>query len=183
MNISRSHFPLELVKIIQLIADSHFVAVDLEFSGIAGRRKDRKKPTLQEVYEEVKDAAEKYQVLQVGLTVVHEDLVTGRIPENSDIINRSYLPPCHPDYMPALDLILIPGVKCRLNVVFLNYGLLFSGSYIARPYNFNINPIPASEKLYIERVWSFQSGGNSTQLRGPVPACHSLPLSRSRHTN
>ena len=77
MDISRSRFPLELVKIIQLIADSHFVALDLEFSGIPGRRKDRRKPTLQEVYEDVKEAAEQYQVLQVGLTVVHEDLLTG----------------------------------------------------------------------------------------------------------
>ena len=78
MDISRSRFPLELVKIIQLVADSHFVAFDLEFSGIAGRRKNRKKPSLQEVYQDVKEAAEQYQVLQVGLTVVHEDLVAGK---------------------------------------------------------------------------------------------------------
>ena len=79
MNISRSRFPLELVKIIQLIADSHFIAFDLEFSGISGRRNGREKPSLQEVYEDVKEAAERYQVLQVGLTVVHEDLNTGEI--------------------------------------------------------------------------------------------------------
>jgi hypothetical protein len=77
MDISRSRFPLELVKIIQLIANSHFVAFDLEFSGIAGRRRGRKKPTLQEVYEDIKGAAEQYQVLQVGLTVVQEDLIAG----------------------------------------------------------------------------------------------------------
>ena len=78
MDIPRSSFPLELVKIIQLLIDSHFVAFDLEFSGIAGRRRDRKKPNLQEVYEDIKAAAEKYQVLQVGITLVHEDLVTGK---------------------------------------------------------------------------------------------------------
>ena len=77
MDISTSRFPFELVRIVQLIADSHFVAFDLEFSGIAERRKDRKKATLQEVYEDVKEAAQRYQVLQVGLTVVEEDLVTG----------------------------------------------------------------------------------------------------------
>jgi hypothetical protein len=98
MDISRSRFPFELVKIIQLISDSHFIAFDLEFSGIAGRRKDRKKPTLQEVYKDVKEAAEQYQVLQVGLTVVHEDLVTGGMPENIDIVStssaRQSLPVC-----------------------------------------------------------------------------------------
>jgi poly(A)-specific ribonuclease len=92
MDISRSRFPLELVNIIQLVADSHFIAFDLEFSGIAGRRKDRKKPTLQEVYEEVKDAAEQYQVLQVGLTLVHEDLLTGRMPKSDGIFKLGPLP-------------------------------------------------------------------------------------------
>ena len=81
MDISRSRFPFELVSIIQLIADSHFVAFDLEFSGVAGRRRGRKKPTLQEVYEDVKRAAEQYQVLQVGLTVVQEDLIAGERPK------------------------------------------------------------------------------------------------------
>jgi hypothetical protein len=83
MDISRSRFPFELVSIIQLIAKSHFVAFDLEFSGIVGRRRDRKKPTLQEVYEDVKGAAEQYQVLQVGFTVVQEDLVAGERPTKS----------------------------------------------------------------------------------------------------
>ena len=83
MDISRSRFPFELVSIIQLIATSHFVAFDLEFSGIAGRRRGGKKPTLQEVYEDVKGAAEQYQVLQVGLTVVQEDLIAGERPTKS----------------------------------------------------------------------------------------------------
>jgi hypothetical protein len=94
MDISRSLFPLELVNIIQLIADSYFISFDLEFSGIAGRRKDRKKPTLQEVYEEIKDAAGQYQVLQVGLTLVHEDLLTGRMSKSNDIFKPGHLPLC-----------------------------------------------------------------------------------------
>jgi hypothetical protein len=93
MDITRSRFPFELIKIIDLIANSHFIAFDLEFSGIAGRRKDRMKPALQEVYEDIKEAADQYQVLQVGLTVVHEDLITGKMPENSDLVRRAYLPP------------------------------------------------------------------------------------------
>ena len=78
MDIQKSHFTQELVRIIEHVADSHFVAFDLEFSGVAGRRKalpggKRDKLTLQEMYDDVKEAAEKYQILQVGLTVVKED--------------------------------------------------------------------------------------------------------------
>lgn len=83
MDIQKSQFSQELVKIIEHVADSHFVAFDLEFSGVAGRRKSpqgskREKLTLQEMYDDVKEAAEKYQILQVGLTVVKEDKNAGK---------------------------------------------------------------------------------------------------------
>jgi poly(A)-specific ribonuclease len=79
MDVSNRQFPSELVKILQLIADSHFVALDLEFSGISSRRArgGRSRLSLQQVYEEVKEAAKQYQVLQVGLTVVEEDIQKG----------------------------------------------------------------------------------------------------------
>lgn len=80
MDILSRQFSNELVKIIQLIADSHFVAFDLEFSGIANRRLrgGKSRSSLQQVYEEVKEAAKVYQVLQVGLTIVEEDSQKGR---------------------------------------------------------------------------------------------------------
>ena len=83
MDISRNRFPFELVKIMTIIADSHFIAFDCEFSGVASHRKPRtgagrKKLTLQELYDDLKAAAEKYQILQVGLTVVQEDLENGK---------------------------------------------------------------------------------------------------------
>lgn len=78
MDIQKSQFPQEALKIIQHVADSHFIAFDFEFSGVAGRRKappggKREKLTLQEMYDDTKEAAEKYQILQVGLTIVQED--------------------------------------------------------------------------------------------------------------
>jgi poly(A)-specific ribonuclease len=75
MEVQRSRFHIELVKIIQEVADSHFIAFDLEFSGVADRRRptDGGKLTLQQLYEDNKEAAGKYQVLQVGLTIVKED--------------------------------------------------------------------------------------------------------------
>lgn len=79
MDIPHRQFSNELVKIIQLIADSHFVALDLEFSGISSRRKGRGRSrlSLQQVYEDVKEAAKQYQILQVGLTIVREDAEKG----------------------------------------------------------------------------------------------------------
>ena len=75
MDVLRHQFSNELVKILQLIADSHFVAVDLEFSGISSRRTrgGKSRLSLQQVYEEVREAAKQYQVLQVGLTIVEEN--------------------------------------------------------------------------------------------------------------
>lgn len=74
MEIDDARFPIQCIEIIQEIADSHFVAFDLEFSGVAGRTRSSSggKPTLQELYDAIKGAAEQYQVLQVGLTVAKE---------------------------------------------------------------------------------------------------------------
>jgi poly(A)-specific ribonuclease len=79
MDIPDRQFSNELVKIIKLIADSHFVAIDLEFSGISSRRKGsgRSRLSLQQVYEDVRKAAKQYQILQVGLTILEEDAVKG----------------------------------------------------------------------------------------------------------
>lgn len=79
MDVPIRQFSGELVKILQLIADSHFVALDLEFSGISSRRArgGRSRLSLQQVYEEVREASKQYQVLQVGLTIVEEDAQKG----------------------------------------------------------------------------------------------------------
>lgn len=79
MEVPSRQFPSELVNLLQLIADSHFVALDLEFSGIYSRRTGggRSRLSLQQVYEEVREAATQYQILQVGLTIVEEDAQKG----------------------------------------------------------------------------------------------------------
>jgi poly(A)-specific ribonuclease len=79
MDIPNPLFSNELVKIIQLIADSHFVALDLEFSGIATRRNrgGKSRLPLQQVYKDTKEAAKQYQILQVGLTIVEENAQKG----------------------------------------------------------------------------------------------------------
>lgn len=80
MEISRKEFPFEVVHIIRHITEAHFVAIDLELSGIAPRVQGGNggaKRSLQEVYQEAKEAAEKYAVLQFGLTIVKEDIEHG----------------------------------------------------------------------------------------------------------
>ncbi|OCT49541.1 putative CAF1 family ribonuclease [Cladophialophora carrionii] len=75
MDVNSASFPFELVKIIQHIANSRFIAFDLEFSGVAGRRAagGANRLSLQEYYSDLRAAAQIYQILQVGLTIVTED--------------------------------------------------------------------------------------------------------------
>ncbi|KAK5197674.1 hypothetical protein LTR92_001916 [Exophiala xenobiotica] len=75
MDITHATFPQELIGIIQHIADSRFVAFDLEFSGVAARRSagGSGKLSLQEYYQDLRSAAQIYQILQIGLTIVSED--------------------------------------------------------------------------------------------------------------
>ena len=87
MEIDRNKFNLELPNIFDAISEAHCVSIDFEFSGIANRKTLRpyqegqsgSKQTLQQRYKEVKDAAETYQILQVGLTCVEEDLEAGEL--------------------------------------------------------------------------------------------------------
>jgi poly(A)-specific ribonuclease len=84
MDVNIGSFPSELVKIIQHIADSRFIAFDLEFSGVASRRAGggANRLTLQEYYSDLRAAAQIYQILQVGLTIVTEDTEKGMCPDN-----------------------------------------------------------------------------------------------------
>ena len=81
MDITRHTFQSQLFSILTAISRSHFVSFDLELSGIPGKQfrskfsvqREDGKQTLQQRYEETKAAAERYHVLQLGLTCVEED--------------------------------------------------------------------------------------------------------------
>ncbi|KAI5361993.1 Putative ribonuclease CAF1, ribonuclease H-like superfamily [Septoria linicola] len=83
-----SFYPL-LVDILTDISKSHFVAIDLELSGVPTKAQwGDGKPTLQQRYAEIKDAAERYQILQIGLTCVEQDILTDKYilrPYNFDL--------------------------------------------------------------------------------------------------
>ena len=82
MDVSSSNFQSLLPSILDAVATAHVVTIDLELSGIPGHQLNKSrlnggnsggKPTLQQRYEETKTAAERYQVLQLGITCVNED--------------------------------------------------------------------------------------------------------------
>ncbi|KAF1990949.1 ribonuclease CAF1, partial [Aulographum hederae CBS 113979] len=76
MDINKTAFAPHLLRILEDISEAYFVSIDLEMSGVAGRtfRPGSGKQTLQERYLETKEAAESYQILQVGITCVREDI-------------------------------------------------------------------------------------------------------------
>ncbi|RMJ25667.1 CAF1 family ribonuclease [Aspergillus sp. HF37] len=79
MDITSQAFAFHLPRILAELATCCFVSIDLEFSGIASKAQGKPVKslrTLQERYAETKNAAEKYQVLQIGLTICHEDTET-----------------------------------------------------------------------------------------------------------
>lgn len=94
MDISGHSFASEAVNIIQQIAGSRFIAFDFEFSGVAARRQGggSGKLNLQEYYEDLRSAAQIYQILQVGLTVVTEDVDNVRYVLRPYNFNLSPLP-------------------------------------------------------------------------------------------
>ncbi|KAL9015273.1 MAG: hypothetical protein Q9173_000071 [Seirophora scorigena] len=132
MDITRQTFPNQLPYLIAAIANAHFVAIDLELSGIPGKQINELKPrsnglpSLQQRYEETKKAAEQYQVLQLGITCVGENRDRG-----------TDFPPAAMSFSPVSDFLL--------------------GVYVVRPYNFFLNPVP-DEKMNVERIFSYQSG-------------------------
>ena len=137
MDINKSSFQSQLPVLLNAISTAHFVALDLELSGIH-KQPHRANPTrlgapgkqtLQQRYTETKEAAERYQVLQIGITCVEQDHVKGTGSQSSCSQPSS-------------------GHAC----------LRDQGQYTVRPFNFNLSPLIA-EKLDIERIFSFQSGG------------------------
>ncbi|RDW59480.1 hypothetical protein BP6252_12567 [Coleophoma cylindrospora] len=82
MDVDRSNFTKHLLPLLKQISRASFVTFDLEMSGINARPKhiatpadgrDPGKPTLQQQYQETKEAAETFQVLQLGITLLEED--------------------------------------------------------------------------------------------------------------
>lgn len=87
MEVNKDNFKEQLLPILNHIANASYVSFDLEMSGITTRPRyspsdrshDIGKPSLQQQYDEIRAAAETFQVLQVGITCVEEDRERGEL--------------------------------------------------------------------------------------------------------
>ena len=95
MEVDASSFPGQLLEILEAISNAHFVAFDLELSGIyrqpnrASNTRGNGKQTLQQRYTEIKEAAERYTILQVGITCIQEDVDDGKLRPSRRLICRA----------------------------------------------------------------------------------------------
>ncbi|GAB7340100.1 hypothetical protein MBLNU457_6588t1 [Dothideomycetes sp. NU457] len=80
MDIDRLNFPPRLLDILEAISESSFVSVDLELSGVPVRKSGgtgSDRHTLAQRYQEIREAAQQFQILQIGLTCVKENHENG----------------------------------------------------------------------------------------------------------
>jgi poly(A)-specific ribonuclease len=80
MNVDKVSFEPRLLQILEALSTAHFVSIDLEMSGVPSRSAGPSKhnQSLQVRYSELKEAAERYQILQIGLTVAQQDSERGK---------------------------------------------------------------------------------------------------------
>jgi poly(A)-specific ribonuclease len=86
MEVNQNEFRAELREILKHASNASYVTFDLEMSGIhqhsrfspGARGHDNGKPSIQELYDDTKIAAETYQVLQMGITFIEEDREKGK---------------------------------------------------------------------------------------------------------
>ncbi|QDS74780.1 hypothetical protein FKW77_001842 [Venturia effusa] len=80
MDVDKVAFYPRLLPILEDLSNAHFVSLDFELSGIASKQPGtlRQKQTIQERYAEAKEAAERYRIIQVGLTCVGQCDDAGR---------------------------------------------------------------------------------------------------------
>jgi poly(A)-specific ribonuclease len=142
MDIDRLNFPFHLLNILDNIASADFIAIDFEFSGVASnnsKRSGRKIQSLQERYLEVKAAAEKYTILQVGLTTAHqvlsaEDNETDEQKFELRTYNIDLCPTIEDDLSLDRDFILQSGAAEFLHTANFNFDRPFSAGvrYLSR---------------------------------------------------
>lgn len=78
MEVDKTAFWGRCLEIIEAISRADFVSFDLELSGIPTKEKSSTKMTLEERYLDVKGAADRYTILQIGLTSVEKNMENDR---------------------------------------------------------------------------------------------------------
>ncbi|KAL1606598.1 hypothetical protein SLS60_004003 [Paraconiothyrium brasiliense] len=87
MDVDADSYPHELLGLLISISEADFVSLDLEFTGIPSRlpgkqpwksHPGRGRKTLEDRYQETRIAADRYHILQIGLTCARFDYVENK---------------------------------------------------------------------------------------------------------
>lgn len=83
MEVDAASFPYHLLGLMINISEADFVSFDLELSGIPSRLPNKKphgagRFTLEERYAETKEGADRYQILQIGITCARFDYIANK---------------------------------------------------------------------------------------------------------
>jgi hypothetical protein len=171
MEVNRDNFVKELPSILEHLLKSSYISFDMEMSGIhkkayhvGAANHDEGKPSMQTLYEGIKGAAEKYQVLQFGMTIVEEDREKGEclatflsamlsLLRLRSAVSR-FLSHCvfsHPEATRVnpgggpFPHIRMSGLAdwefCAFYFLWSPRLTPDTGFYMARPYNFDISPL------------------------------------------
>lgn len=101
MEVDAASFPHHLLGLLINISEADFVSFDLELSGIPSRLQNKPprtgtgRYTLEERYAETREGANRYQILQVGITCARFDYIA----------NKYVLRPYNINISPLFDLI------------------------------------------------------------------------------
>ncbi|KAF2434576.1 CAF1-domain-containing protein [Tothia fuscella] len=76
MDVGRIAFLPRLLGILEAISEAHFVSIDLELSGVPSRSGPSGEQNLKSRYQELRQAAARYQILQIGLTTAKQDPIS-----------------------------------------------------------------------------------------------------------
>ncbi|KAL2864456.1 ribonuclease H-like domain-containing protein [Aspergillus lucknowensis] len=164
MDVTAQTFPYHLPRILEDLASSAFVAIDLEFSGIATAPQGRAGPpqTLQQRYQEVKEGADRYQILQVGLTFCHEDI------EAAKYTLRPY------------NLYLSPIIDRKLDVE-RNWSFQSSAVEFLLENKFNMDSLYRTGVPYISREEEEKAISKAVERQNRTPTSTSLDVKDTDH--
>ncbi|GIJ89375.1 hypothetical protein Asppvi_008315 [Aspergillus pseudoviridinutans] len=164
MDVTAQSFPYHLPRILDDLATCCFVSMDFEFSGIATTfsNPNRGSQTLQARYEEVKSSADKYQILQVGLTICHEDI------ENASYTLKPY------------NVNLSPIIDRRLEVE-RHWSMQSSAIEFLVENKFSIDSILKQGVQYLSREEEEQAIAKAIERRDRVAVHTSIDVKETEH--
>ncbi|KAH7408718.1 ribonuclease H-like domain-containing protein [Phaeosphaeria sp. MPI-PUGE-AT-0046c] len=147
MEVDAASFPHDLLGLLINISEADFVSFDLELSGIPSRLPNRQprpgggKFTLEERYAETREGANRYQILQVGITCARFDYVA----------NKYVLRPYNINISPLLDEKLDLEREISLQSGAITF-LLGCGFDMAKPFTHGVQYLSRQEAAQVKQA-------------------------------